>query len=262
MFGQLVFIAVVYVPMILLAILFLRGKGAALLSGYNTINPEKKAKYNMEAICRFMGYNMILFILFFALAHVGILADITWLWTSAMILGLSVIFGGRIYAHHSERFCKSDIDASESFASNEETSRASIIAPIIISVAVAAAVGVMFFLGEAEPTVTVLDDSIQISGMYGTNVSFSEISDILLLENSMEDIGVGMRTNGYGGFGATLKGNFQSSAHGETLLFVRTTSSPTIQIARNDKRDIFLCFGNSEETRQLYDEIMAAFATR
>jgi hypothetical protein len=38
--------------------IFLRGKGAFLIAGYNTMNKEDKAKYDQEALCRFMGKSM------------------------------------------------------------------------------------------------------------------------------------------------------------------------------------------------------------
>lgn len=38
-----------------LTILFLLGKGAALIAGYNTLSPEEKARYDEPALCKFMG---------------------------------------------------------------------------------------------------------------------------------------------------------------------------------------------------------------
>ena len=64
------------------------------------------------------------------------------------------------------------------------------------------------------------------------SVDFTDITTINLIESDISAIGVNKRTNGYAGFGDTLKGNFKSSAHGDVLLFVRKTASPIIHIER------------------------------
>ena len=38
-----------------LGVLFSKGKGAFLIAGYNTMSKEKKARYDKNALCRFMG---------------------------------------------------------------------------------------------------------------------------------------------------------------------------------------------------------------
>ncbi len=135
--------------------------------------------------------------------------------------------------------------------------KAVIIAIISISAIILIAVGVLFFYGEKDPDVSILDDRIQIKAMYGLNIDFSEIADISLIEKSVRDIGIGTRTNGYGGIGGTLKGNFKSDTLGETLLFVQSKSSPTIKIERTDKKDVYISLRNSESTEQLYRELTA-----
>jgi hypothetical protein len=118
-------------------------------------------------------------------------------------------------------------------------------------------VGIMYFQGSKEPIIKVRDNNIEIKAMYGENIEFSEINNISLIEKSMDDIGIGTRTNGYGGFDGTLKGNFDSDISGKTLLFVQANSSPTIKIDRKNKKDIYISFRNSEKTKQLYQELIS-----
>lgn len=141
-------------------------------------------------------------------------------------------------------------------ASTLKTPKAVIIAIISISAIILIAVGALFIYGEKEPDVSIIDERIQIKAMYGLNIDFSEIVGISLINKSMSDIGIGIRTNGYGGIGATLKGNFKSDTLGETLLFVQSKSSPTIKIERTEKKDVYISFRNSESTEQLYRELM------
>jgi hypothetical protein len=133
-----------------------------------------------------------------------------------------------------------------------------IAAVAVISAIILVVFGALFYNGEKDPVISILDDSIQIKSMYGLTIDFSEITDISLIEKSMRDIGAGIRTNGYGGFGGTLKGNFRSDALGETLLFVQSKSSPTIRIKRSGKRDVYVSFLNSESTERLFRDLMDA----
>jgi len=140
--------------------------------------------------------------------------------------------------------------------SKTKTPKAVIITVISIAVMIFIALGAMFYCGEKDPDVNIFDDHIQISAMYGLDIDFSEIADISLIDKSMKDIGVGMRTNGYGGIGGTLKGNFKSDDIGETLLFVQSKSSPTIKIERIGRKEVYVSFKNSESTEKLYHELI------
>ena len=140
-----------------------------------------------------------------------------------------------------------------------KTPKAVIVASIIITALSLVGVGALFFYGEKEPEVRILDDRIQIKAQYGLDIALSEIKSISLIEKSMSEIGIGRRTNGYGGFGGTLKGNFKSQNLGETLLFVQAKVSPTIKIERIDKKDVYISYPNSEKTEQVYRELIEKF---
>ena len=120
----------------------------------------------------------------------------------------------------------------------------------------------MGYYGQKEPVVNILDNSIQIKAQYGDNIYFSEITNITLIDKSMDNIGVGKRTDGYGGFGGTLKGNFESDINGKTLLFVQSKTSPTIKIERIDKKDVYISLRNSTNTEQLYHKLISAITLK
>ena len=132
-----------------------------------------------------------------------------------------------------------------------------IIISIVFFAAIFIGIGIMFYFGEKDPVVTAHSDSIQISAMYGLTINKSEISEIVLLEKSMHEIGIGIRTNGYGGFGQALKGNFSSAELGMQLLFVYADSTPTIQIIRTIGADIFISFRDGETSRTVYSQLSA-----
>ncbi|MCL2201411.1 MAG: PH domain-containing protein, partial [Oscillospiraceae bacterium] len=111
-------------------------------------------------------------------------------------------------------------------------------------------VGALFLIGEREPVVTISDRSMSISAMYGTSVALENIADVTLLNQSMREIGAGMRTNGYNG--GAWRGHFRAG-----LLFVRPDSAPTIHIELVLGNDIFISFRESERTQMLYEELAA-----
>ena len=123
-------------------------------------------------------------------------------------------------------------------------------------------VGYIFIYGEMEPVVNVSGNGIQINAMYGIDIDFSGIESITLIEQSLREIRSGeqgQRTNGYGGFGGTLKGHFSSPSLGSHMLFVRADSSPTIRIERIRDGDVFISFRDSNTTRAKYNAMIKSF---
>jgi hypothetical protein len=119
--------------------------------------------------------------------------------------------------------------------------------------------GYLLILGEKEPRVTLFssNSSIEIEAMYGRTIPSWQIQEISLINQNMNDIGVGSRTNGYGGLSPTLKGHFSSDGLVDHLLFVDAGSSPTICIKRNGAEDVYLSFKDSEKTKALYEQLQA-----
>ena len=131
-------------------------------------------------------------------------------------------------------------------------------ASLIITVLVLVLVGAMYVLGERAPAVTLDESGVHIRAMYSADVPYGEIARVELIERSMQEIGVGARTNGYDGFGGTLRGHFASGTLGSCLLFVTPDSAPTIYIDRTSGEDVYLSFADAAQTRAVYAEIAAA----
>ena len=96
----------VTVLLVVLGLVFFRGKGAFLIAGYNTASKEEKAKYDEKALCRFMGRLMFAMAGCWALVALGTLLDRLWIYYLGLGLFLTVIFGGVLYANTGRRFQK------------------------------------------------------------------------------------------------------------------------------------------------------------
>ncbi|MGG7078663.1 DUF3784 domain-containing protein [Clostridium sardiniense] len=103
---EMIFVGVIIVLFIFLGVIFSMGKGAFLIAGINTMSKEEKAKYNISALCKFMGKFMFVIafsILLFALGEVfekNVLFII-----GQVIMYISIIFT-LIYMNVSKKFKK------------------------------------------------------------------------------------------------------------------------------------------------------------
>jgi len=162
-------------------------------------------------------------------------------------IGALIFAYNRIYNKY-----KSTTSTYKKDKSRSKMSKSGMIAIASISVIIFIGLGIMFYYGEKEPDVSIYENHIQIKAMYGLTINFSEIAEVSLIVNSMSNIGIGSRTNGYGGFGESLKGNFKSDTLGDIILFVNSKSSPTIKIERIEQKDVYISYGNRESTEQLF----------
>ncbi len=136
-----------------------------------------------------------------------------------------------------------------------EGSKKSGIAAIVIIAVTLISVAAMFIYGEQEPSVTLADGRIEISGMYGTAFPVSEVKSVSLIEKSLDEIAPdSWRTNGYGGIGQT-RGYLRSNEIGDYLAFADSAAAPTILIERTEGDNIYISFSDSAKTKAQYNEL-------
>ena len=266
-----IFWGIILIPMLIMSLYLLNGKGAFLIAGYNTMSRKEQAKYDEKALCRCTGkfalwITCCLMLLPFATHSEDIgmtLFVVGIIMVSTIVMMICVNTGSR-FLKKGEVFVIEEMEEGKALyakleAKREKTGLWVMGFTAFGLLAVTFAVPVLLLYGEMEPTVTITDNGIRISGMYGVKIDFEEITDISLMNNTVSSIGLTMRTNGYG-TGSTQKGYFKSNRYGRVLLFTRTGSSPTIHIQRESKEDVFLNFKNPDATIRLYKEMKTAFA--
>jgi hypothetical protein len=112
---------------------------------------------------------------------------------------------------------------------------------------------IIILTGNLEPVVKTAGESLEINGMYGLTVRYS---DILQLDTIPDLPAIRRRTNGYE-FGRILKGNFTLSDRTKVKLFVKKGNPPYIHIKTNDLI-IYLNLKNPGNTINLYEQIITA----
>ena len=248
-----------FILIIIMAVFLLHGKGAFLITGYNTMSKHEKAHYNEKALCRFTGLQLLAIAFCLIIFHTAIYFDLVWMIYCGALLVFAICAGGSIYTKTNKRFRNKTSTILAEHENSKLSAKNIVSVSTAISLVVLIIVGVLIYQGDKEPVIYITDTNIQIHSVYGLNVDFSEIANISLIEESMSDIGVGIRTNGYGGIGETLKGHFKSDSLGATLLFVQAQSFPTIWIKRIDKKDIYISFRDGKKTEELYRDMIAAY---
>lgn len=91
---------------IVLGIIFLKGKGSFLISGYNTASESEKAKTDEKKLCDFMGKLMlVLAACWLVIAASAIFGTMTLYW-AGLALFITAVAVGIIYANTGDRFRK------------------------------------------------------------------------------------------------------------------------------------------------------------
>lgn len=93
--------------LIVIAIVLLTGRGSFLIAGYNTLSKEEKEKYDVKALCRFMGKILLPIGIFVPVIAINsVFIGIEWLPLvfAVIVIGLSIFTV--IYANTGNRFRK------------------------------------------------------------------------------------------------------------------------------------------------------------
>ncbi|WP_404350424.1 DUF3784 domain-containing protein [Sutcliffiella horikoshii] len=110
---------------------------------------------------------------------------------------------------------------------------------------------VVSYLGFQEAELTLKENSFEISGVYGDEWRFEDITQVDLVEEMPEVL---LRTNGYG-MQSISKGHFKVKDYGSSLLFVYKGHSPYLLIKTNDDT-IFINAKDAEKTKDWYYQLV------
>jgi len=91
---------------VILGILFLKGKGAFLIAGYNTASKAEKAKIDERKLCRYMGKLMFALAGSWLIVALSTMFDAPWLLWLGIGLFLFMCIGGVIYINSGNRISK------------------------------------------------------------------------------------------------------------------------------------------------------------
>ena len=110
---------------------------------------------------------------------------------------------------------------------------------------------VLLFGATKQETEAVIDDqTLQITGQYGTSYLLSEIDDIHLSDTIPE---IGRKVNG-AGLGDTKKGDFEVDGLGTCRLFIHSANGPYLLFNTNSGY-VIMNFEDTQKTEALFAEL-------
>lgn len=113
-------------------------------------------------------------------------------------------------------------------------------------------IGILFIYSIKDETITITDNQIKISGIYGVEWTLSEIEQVQLLDELPK---VDFKSNGFAAFDR-LKGSFHLEApYGEGKLFIYKNYPPYLYLEGKNQY-IILNRKNSQETENLYQQLI------
>ena len=200
-----------------------------LISGYNTMSSEKKARVDIEKIARLMGIwsyingGVFLFMAFLSWrqVEVSMLPAMGFLViTLILMLIRAQKYDGNLYEEDG-RWKKSS-----------KVQMALVLGGISLVVLF---VGGMLYTSMQPVTAVMEGDQLTIRGMYGASYAYEDITEVKLLDTLPT---ITMRTNG-SAVESHLRGYFNTRELGKIKLFVDTKLPPFIQFTRGNTTVIF-----------------------
>lgn len=200
-----------------------------LISGYNTMSKEKKKNVDTEGLGRLLGiYSYLIGAL---LIITGIVYELGYTGIVTPVIILVVILAVLMIVK-SQKFDGNLYDEDGKF---RKGAGKQLVPTMIITGITLIFVAVIMFFSSQSTEITILEDGIQIHGMYGDTYEWEEIETIVLQEALPT---IERRTNG-SALGPNLKGHFKTKEHGSVKLFVHKETPPFIYLKTKDKLIIF-----------------------
>ncbi len=237
--------------LLLIGLINLTGKATFMIAGYNTMSPGQKARQDIKKISRFLGWMLIIcalvLIISGALSQWGVLSN-----TLIMIswgLFLVILLGGVVYMNTSKRFKINVVQVDTDKVSRKSGQKAGLIIGLAVLVAVGGFTAYSLTASGKPLVYSISDTGLNIPGMYGETVVFSDIQNMDLKNDLPIDL---IRTNG-SALGSMLKGNFESNGT-RMKIFVDTSKPPFIYL-NTSKGMVILNDQSEDKTEVLYQEL-------
>lgn len=109
--------------------------------------------------------------------------------------------------------------------------------------------GAFFMINNSK--VTLVEESIEISGLYSINLDYSDIEEVKLEDSLPKNL---KRTSGIDFFGTYL-GNFKADNMEDLKMFLKSRKEPYIYIKTKNKNYIIMNTKDRENTEKLYEDI-------
>lgn len=206
-----------------------------LISGYNTMSKEKQEQVDVKLLGKLIGIygysNGAAYILAGILDELGHGMFIIPVVIFTLFSSLYLMAKGRQYTKA------------------ESASKQANVGIVIVLITILF-VGIVMYRSLQLPEITILDEGIEIDGMYGDTYLFESIEDPRLMDELPT---IKIRTNG-AALGSHLKGHFTTEEYGLVKLHVDKQYPPFIYMVANGRTIVFNT-DDAAETKRILEEI-------
>jgi hypothetical protein len=218
-----------------------------LISGYNMMSAEKKAKVDITGLARFLWYMTRVMAIHFGMISICFLFG----WDVAGSVGIVTLFPVIMYfVLRMQAFDGNTRNPDGTMTRRTQTMMWGICV-LFVLISVGVSVGMYYSLQPANVRVTA--DELQIQGFYGENVPRA---DIVQVEQLMQLPHVEWKMNG-SAIGNHLKGSFRLEGIGKATLNLDRTVPSFIKIVTSAGRTIIFNSASTESTQALYTLLTA-----
>ena len=230
---------IIFIGLILLfygmAYLILNKQAYFLISGFNTRSENEQKELIKQGFPQATDKLMLIIGIILTMGLVFHLVQVRYALDAAMIVMILLVFGGFIYLQ------KYEIPEKRKRGYGKA---------VLITLLSLLVVGAISISGFSSPKVTMTDNAIHISGMYGIEWSIDSIENVELLDELPQ---IKRRTNGFA-FAGHLKGYFLLEELGKGKLFIQGDQKPYLLVQANDTYVIL----NGEQVEDWYHMLKEA----
>ena len=244
---------------ILIAVVVGVFKQTWLIAGVNTMPKEKLAKIDLDYLGKYFGlfsgiFGGIVLISPFIFAYLNIMKYFPGFFIVAT-LGFCAFAILYFNVFKRKRIYNKNPGQTEAVPQRMDISLKNwrIITPVAIVIVTTVTIMVMFYFSYNDPKIKFDSTSFKLKGVYGVNISFTEISKVdTIVWREMPAIL--RRTNGFS-FSKVNRGYFRTSDGEKTHLSITRGISPVIRIVERNGSVYYINRKNVSETRQIFNKL-------
>ncbi len=248
----LMFVLIVMVPLMCLsAYMWVTGKGAVLIAGFNTSPKAVRDLYDSTALAKFVGMLVTVFSVILLLGMVSlILFDNMVLFTIALIIATAILSYGLYYVNTGNRFLKEGKRLQDAVISEVEKKRNRNIAIAGIASVIIILIAVFLFIASGSVDAQLEPDALWVKApLVDEHVLYENMTSVELRDHFDN----GRRVGGFGGTEVS-SGNFRNDEFGNYVLARYNSVERCIVVHHSDGVLVFN-LSTVEGTSQQYEEL-------
>jgi hypothetical protein len=247
-------ILVVVLPLLSLSVyMWVTGKGAMLVAGYNTSPKAVRDLYDSKAMAKFVGMLMTVFLAIVLVAMELLFLDIsTTLFFVLLAAGIVFLVASLVYMNTGGRFLKEGADPSKVVITAKERKRNRNIVLAALGVTAIILVSVFLLIGSGSVSASLENDGLQVSAPFvDERIAYGDVTSVEL-RHGFDD---GRRVGGFGG-SEVSSGNFMNDEFGRYTL-ARYNDVESCIVVHHSGGVLAFNLDTDDGTARMYEDLLS-----